>query len=97
MPFVAHNDNTMLIVAQLQIILTFIGGFLLAGRPFELDESLLGWALLLFDLLLVMVAIWMQYKHGSTAVQIELQVPWPIVAHRAALYTAYTAYALGTR
>ena len=97
MPFVAHNDNTLLNVAQLQIILTFIGGFLLAGRPFELDESLLGWVLLLFDLLLVMVAIWMQYKHGSTAVQIELQVSWPIVARRAALYTAYTAHALGTR
>ena len=98
MPFVSQTDNTLLIVAQLQIILTFIGGFLLAGRPFELDESLLGWVLLLFDLLLVMVAIWMQYKHGSTAVQIELQVSWPIVvARRAALYTAYTAHALGTR
>merc|ERR1719174_238547 len=74
MPFVAHNDNTLLIVAQLQIIFTFIGGFLLASRPFALDESLLGWALLLFDLGVIMVAIWMQYKHGSTAVQIELQL-----------------------
>ena len=74
MPFVSQNDNTLLIVAQLQIILTFIGGFLLAGRPFELDESLLGWALLLFDLAVVMVAVWMQYKHGSASVQTELQV-----------------------
>ena len=67
-------DNTLLIVAQLQIILTFIGGFLLAGRPFELDESLLGWALLLFDLAVVMVAVWMQHKHGSATVRTELQV-----------------------
>ena len=80
MPFVSQNDNTLLIVAQLQIILTFIGGFLLAASPFELDESLLGWALLLFDLAVVMVAVWMQYKHGSASVQTELQVMWDIWA-----------------
>ena len=92
MPFVSHNDNTLLIVAQLQIVLTFCGGFLLASRPFGLDESLLGWLLLLFDLGVVIVAVWMQYKHGSASVRTELQVWWAMLA---ALHT-YTAYRLHT-
>ena len=86
MPFVSHTDNTLLIVAQLQIVLTFIGGFLLADRPFGLDESLLGWLLLIFDLGVVIVAVWMQYKHGSASVRTELQVWWAILA---ALHTYY--------
>ena len=87
MPFVSQTDNTLLIVAQLQIILTFIGGFLLAGRPFELDESLLGWVLLLFDLAVVLVAVWMQHKHGSSTVQTELQVLQYSVHTHACVYT----------
>jgi hypothetical protein len=92
MPFVSHNDNTLLIVAQLQIVLTFCGGFLLASQPFGLDESLLGWILLIFDLGVVIVAVWMQYKHGSASVRTELQVWWAMLA---ALHT-HTAYRLHT-
>ena len=90
MPFVSQADNTLLIVAQLQIILTFIGGFLLAGRPFELDESLLGWALLLFDLAVVMVAVWMQHKHGSATVRTELQVLHAHTLHTLCMHATHT-------
>ena len=74
MPFVSHTDNTLLVVAQLQIVLTFLAGFLLAGEPFDIDKSVLGWGLLLVDLVVVAVAVWMQYKHGSAALESELKL-----------------------
>ena len=74
MPFVNPADNTLLIVAQLQIMITFLGGFLLSSEAFFIERALLGWALIIIDLGVVVVAVWMQYKYGSASVQQELQL-----------------------
>ena len=56
MPFVNPADNTLIIVAQLQIVLTFLAGFLLSSEAFFIERALLGWALIIIDLGVVVVA-----------------------------------------
>ena len=38
MPFVNPADNTLIIVAQLQIVLTFLAGFLLSSEAFFIER-----------------------------------------------------------
>ena len=71
MPFVNPADNTLIIVAQLQIVLTFLAGFLLSSEAFFIERALLGWALIIIDLGVVVVAVWMQYKYGSASSLVE--------------------------
>ena len=70
-PFIEQSNNTLAFVAQLVIMLVFLGGFILASSPFEFDPSVWGWLLFLFAIFAAALAIWFQYKYGSA--QLELQ------------------------
>ena len=59
-PYVDPTNNTLAVVAQLVIMLLFLGGFILSVQPFDYDPSIWGWILFLTGIFVVTLALWFQ-------------------------------------
>ena len=47
-------------MAQLVIMLLFLGGFILSVQPFDYDPAIWGWILFLTGIFVVTLALWYQ-------------------------------------
>ena len=59
-PYVEPTNNTLAVVAQLVIMLLFLGGFILSVQPFDYDPAIWGWILFLTGIFVVTLALWYQ-------------------------------------
>ena len=73
-PFVEASNNTLAAVAQICIVLVFLGGFLLSSRPFDFDPDIWGWLLCLLAAFIIVAMLWYQYRYGNAALELELKL-----------------------
>ena len=73
-PYVDPTNNTLAVVAQLVIMLLFLGGFILSVQPFDYDPAIWGWILFLTGIFVVTLALWFQYRYGSNYLEMQLRL-----------------------
>ena len=74
-PFVEPSNNALASVAQLVIMLVFLGGFVLSIPSFGIDNpDFWGWLLFLLGVSVVGLALWFQYRFGSSFLEMQLKL-----------------------
>ena len=73
-PYAANSVNTLSTAAMWQVVLVFLSGLVITGRPFGYQDSLLGLFLLLVSLIFIAMAVILQSIHGTAKLELEQRV-----------------------
>ena len=73
-PYATNSVNILSAAAMWQIVLVFLAGLLITGRPFGYDDFILGVFLLLVSLFFFATAIILQTTHGTAKLELEHRI-----------------------
>ena len=73
-PYATNSLNMLSTAAMWQIVLVFVAGLFITGRPFGYDDLLLGAFLLVASLIFIATAMVLQAVHGTAKLELEHRV-----------------------
>ena len=73
-PYLAESVNSLSTAATWQLSFTFVGGVIILGRPFGYADTVLGLILIALNVVVIVLAIVLQLRSGSAALEAELKM-----------------------
>ena len=73
-PYAAQSVNTLSTAAHWQVVLVFLSGLIIVGKPFGYDDSVMGLMLLFVSFFFIATAVVLQSIHGTAKLELEQRV-----------------------